>query len=284
MSMSDQQVPVSPSSDVKTPEQMIQDVKNSVSDTANSVLGEGTVDNFKQTATQVTATVGQVTNVVTDQVEHLSQKVWWQEFVGEVKDMVNPITDVVLDVIKIAFFLKPQQRISRWQYIIGSLSVVVVVGLFVSLLGVIIWPLGVWLWSLLIAIPLINLAIRRFHDLNKSGRWAISVVVPLVGWIMPSLFQWVNENNTYGPDPLLTQKADLTTYVITALSLLILSSIVTTVLGFLWLRVKEPQVDVTDPNTISNQIGGGTNTFQQPVNTTKNSATNTVNQATNNLR
>lgn len=54
---------------------MLQDVKNSVSDTANSVLGEGTVDNLKNTATQVTATVGKVTNVVTDQVENLSQKI-----------------------------------------------------------------------------------------------------------------------------------------------------------------------------------------------------------------
>lgn len=50
---------------------------------------------------------------------------------------------------------------------------------------------------------------------------------------MPALFAGVNENNEYGPDPLLDQPTDLTGYMITALSLLILSSIVTTILGFL---------------------------------------------------
>ena len=85
----------------------------------------------------------------------------------------------------------------------------------------------------MIAIPLINLAVRRFHDLNKSARWAASTLVPLIGWIMPALFAGVNDKNEYGPDPLIDQPTDLTGYIIAALSLLILSSIVTTILGFL---------------------------------------------------
>lgn len=72
--MTDQNQTATPQ-EVKTPEQMLQDVKNSVSETANSVLGEGTVDNLKSTATQVAGTVNQVTNVVSGQVENLSQKV-----------------------------------------------------------------------------------------------------------------------------------------------------------------------------------------------------------------
>lgn len=79
-------------------------------------------------------------------------------------------------------------------------------------------------------IPLVNLAIKRFHDMNKSGRWAASILIPFVGWIMPVLVKGNNENNPYGPDPLLEDKADLTSYIITALSLFIISSIVTTIL------------------------------------------------------
>ena len=99
-----------------------------------------------------------------------------------------------------------------------------------------------------------NLAVKRFHDLNKSGRWAISIILPLIGWIMPTLFKGVNKDNTYGPDPLTTQKSDLTTYLITGLSLLILSSIVITILGFLGLRVSEPQLDINNPNMIGEQV------------------------------
>ncbi len=255
--------PVPQQPEVKSPEQMLQDVTHSVADTANSVLGEGTVDNLKSTATQVAGTVSQVTNVVAGQVSNLSEKVGWEELVGEVKDIVTPISSMITNILKIAFFMKSQQRISRGQYIIGSLSAVVIVWLIVSVFGVIVGPIGVWLWSLLIVIPLLNLAVKRFHDLNKPGRWSVSIIIPFVGWIMPALFKGVNENNTYGPDPLIEDKTDLTSYVITGLSLFILSSIVTTILGFLGFRVSEPEVDVTDPNMIGNQVGGDTSSTLQ---------------------
>lgn len=137
---------------------------------------------------------------------------------------------MVTNILKIAFFIKPQKRISRGQFIIGSLSVVIIVGLIVSILGAIVGPLGVWLGSLLIAVPLINLAVKRFHDMNKSARWALTVIIPLIGWVMPVLFKGVNENNPYGPDPLIEDTTDLTSYVITGLSLFIVSSIVTTIM------------------------------------------------------
>lgn len=275
-------VPKTP--DVKTPEQMLQDVKHTVSDTANSVLGEGTVDNLKQTATQVAGTVGQVTNVVSGQVENLSQKIGGQELVWDMKDIITPMQTMIVKILKIAFFIDGQKRISRGQYIIGSLAVVIIMGLFVSILSAIVGPMGVWWWLVFIVVPLINLAVKRFHDLNKPARWALSVLVPFVGWVMPALFTGVNENNPHGPDPLADQPTDLTGYIITALSLVILSSIVVTILWFLWIRVSEPDVDVTDPNMIGEQIGWdtATNTFQQPVQNTTNSATNTVNEATNN--
>ena len=53
-------VPVNPehtSSTSKTPLEMFQDIKDSFTDSTKSVLGDGTIDNLKHTATQVTETV-----------------------------------------------------------------------------------------------------------------------------------------------------------------------------------------------------------------------------------
>lgn len=54
--MTDQTMPESPKTQEqqpKSPAEMLQDVTGTLKDSANSVLGEGTVDNLKQTATQV---------------------------------------------------------------------------------------------------------------------------------------------------------------------------------------------------------------------------------------
>lgn len=103
-------------------------------------------------------------------------------------------------------------------------------------------------------------------------------MIPFVGWIMPSLFQGVNENNAYGPDPLANDTADLTSYVITALSLLILSSIVTTILGFLGMRIQEPSLDVSNPNLVGDQLE--TTTATPGLQQTKSSAAQTIDSAT----
>ena len=50
-------VPVTPSSSPKSPLEMFQDIKDSFADSTKSVLGDGTVDNLKHTATQVAGTV-----------------------------------------------------------------------------------------------------------------------------------------------------------------------------------------------------------------------------------
>ena len=44
-------------------------------------------------------------------------------------------------------------------------------------------------------LPVLNLGVKRFHDMNKPSRWALMVLIPLFGWIMPALFKGENENN-----------------------------------------------------------------------------------------
>jgi len=56
-----------------------------------------------------------------------------------------------------------------------------------------------------IIIPYIALAIRRFHDVDKSGWWALTLLIPLVGLVIVLIFftqRGTVGSNQYGPDPL----------------------------------------------------------------------------------
>ena len=60
------------------------------------------------------------------------------------------------------------------------------------------------IWSLAIAIPSLALAVRRLHDIGKSGWWYLLILVPLVGGII--LLIWFCkdsrfEANKWGPCP-----------------------------------------------------------------------------------
>lgn len=61
------------------------------------------------------------------------------------------------------------------------------------------------IWSLVNLLPGIALAVRRLHDIGKSGWWLLIGLIPLVGWII--LFVWyatkgTSGDNRFGPDPL----------------------------------------------------------------------------------
>ena len=61
------------------------------------------------------------------------------------------------------------------------------------------------LWSLYIMVPGLAVAVRRLHDLDKSGWYLLIGLIPLVGGII--LIVWYASEGTrgpnrYGPDPL----------------------------------------------------------------------------------
>ena len=60
------------------------------------------------------------------------------------------------------------------------------------------------IWTLAVAIPSLSLAVRRLHDIGKSGWWYLLVARPLVGGII--LLIWFckdsrYEANQWGPCP-----------------------------------------------------------------------------------
>jgi uncharacterized membrane protein YhaH (DUF805 family) len=52
--------------------------------------------------------------------------------------------------------------------------------------------------NLVIAIPSIAVAVRRLHDIDRSGWWVLIGLVPLVGFIL--LVVWFASEGTHGPN------------------------------------------------------------------------------------
>ena len=53
-------------------------------------------------------------------------------------------------------------------------------------------------------IPVIALCVRRLHDTDRSGAWALLYLVPIIGWLVLFVFACLEGNSgshRYGNDP-----------------------------------------------------------------------------------
>jgi uncharacterized membrane protein YhaH (DUF805 family) len=60
------------------------------------------------------------------------------------------------------------------------------------------------IYSIAVFLPLLAVAVRRMHDVSKSGWYLLMALIPLVGWIFPLIAAIkVGDTgpNSYGPDP-----------------------------------------------------------------------------------
>lgn len=60
------------------------------------------------------------------------------------------------------------------------------------------------IWSLAVLLPGLAVAVRRLHDIGRSGFWIFIILIPLVGWII--MIVWLIKDsapgeNKYGPNP-----------------------------------------------------------------------------------
>ena len=70
-------------------------------------------------------------------------------------------------------------------------------------IGVFTWimMIGTLAVSLLLVIPYLAVTVRRLHDTDRSGWWALFLVfIPLIVWILACL-DGTDGPNRYGPDP-----------------------------------------------------------------------------------
>lgn len=76
-------------------------------------------------------------------------------------------------------------------------------GLLVDSLGTLAQvPYGIY--ALAILIPSLAVAVRRLHDINKSGWWYFIILIPLIGaiWFLVLLCTEGDKgDNKYGPNP-----------------------------------------------------------------------------------
>lgn len=115
-----------------------------------------------------------------------------------------PIVKAYLDMLK--NYIKFSERTSRpdyWWAFLANVVIMAVFGLLSLVLGTI-SSLLMFLYSVAIIVPSTALAVRRLHDIGKSGWCVLIGLIPVVGWII--LLIWLAKDgdpgdNMYGSDP-----------------------------------------------------------------------------------
>jgi uncharacterized membrane protein YhaH (DUF805 family) len=82
----------------------------------------------------------------------------------------------------------------------------ILVGIGANIIDAIIGSFGVvsGLAALALLLPNLSVAIRRLHDINRSGWWILIFIVPIVGfilWLVWFLREGDPGENDYGPPP-----------------------------------------------------------------------------------
>lgn len=100
-------------------------------------------------------------------------------------------------------------RARRAEYWYWALFVVIV-GICTAVLDEVIFPFNAFsplnsVWSIATFLPGLAVAVRRLHDVDKSGWWVLLVLIPLIGWLI--LLYWAIQrgtvgDNRFGSDPL----------------------------------------------------------------------------------
>lgn len=105
---------------------------------------------------------------------------------------------------KYATFDGRASRSEYWWFVLASLIISVVLSMIDGIIFGKKLDILQTLFSLAILVPSIAIAIRRLHDIGKSGWWILISLIPLIGWIVALVFAVTDSNpgtNTYGPNP-----------------------------------------------------------------------------------
>jgi len=96
-------------------------------------------------------------------------------------------------------WLNFEGRISRSEFWLKGILPIIVINLLLSAVdSAITGGLIATLAGIVLIYPTVAIAIKRFHDRNKSGWWALILLIPFFGmlWVLIAV-----GNNDYGPDP-----------------------------------------------------------------------------------
>jgi uncharacterized membrane protein YhaH (DUF805 family) len=79
-------------------------------------------------------------------------------------------------LLKYSDFVSRSSRRDYWMFFLVNLAIALILEfLGLNFIG--------WVYSLILFVPGLALTVRRLHDINKSGKWALIALFPFVGWI-----------------------------------------------------------------------------------------------------
>jgi uncharacterized membrane protein YhaH (DUF805 family) len=93
-------------------------------------------------------------------------------------------------------------RSEYWYWVLFVFLAEIVTGIVDFVLGV---QITTTIFGLAVLLPGLAVAVRRLHDLDRSGWWVLLALIPLIGAIV--LLVWfcsrgTEGSNRFGPDPL----------------------------------------------------------------------------------
>jgi len=114
----------------------------------------------------------------------------------------------LLALKKYAEFSGRSQRSEYWFFILFYCLILIALVFVDTMTGLINAAYGIGLLSgvfgLAMLIPSISVAVRRLHDIGRTGWWILIGLVPLIGFIVLLIF-YVQDSqpgtNAYGPNP-----------------------------------------------------------------------------------
>jgi len=109
---------------------------------------------------------------------------------------------------KYAVFQGRAQRMEYWIFVLISMIITIVLSVVDGAVGLFDPATGLGLlsgiYSLAVLIPSTSVAVRRLHDIDKSGWWLLICLVPLLGILILIVLMALDSNhgdNKYGPNP-----------------------------------------------------------------------------------
>ncbi len=111
--------------------------------------------------------------------------------------------DWYLEVLrKYAVFAGRAQRKEYWMFVLFNFIIVIVLWSLEAIAG---GP-GILpnLYNLAVLVPSLAVAVRRLHDIDRTGWWLLIMLIPIVGAIVLLIFLVQDSQegeNEYGPNP-----------------------------------------------------------------------------------
>lgn len=92
-------------------------------------------------------------------------------------------------------------RSDYWFAILANFIVSIILGIIISIAPSLNFLSGIY--CLAVLVPSLSIAVRRLHDIGKSGWWYLIFLVPLAGPIILIVFLATESSpdNIYGPNP-----------------------------------------------------------------------------------